>query len=190
VDSGRKENGRFVKLERPSRLVAFSFGEKALDEVFSLLSHFRFASEGNQLHRPVLSAVIEDLAVNVNLRVILKLFHELLGLFEGVFEGVGVGPREVGSVRLGVEVVEVVRETDAETVLGMVVPLEHTLLPLPLHRVGRDAINWPQAHLVELSLRCHATDVESQRVPALNALHAEVEPRVEMSFGRIGQAVA
>ena len=69
--------------------------------------------------------------MNVNLFMLLVPSHKFLRVLQRLLEGVGVGPGEIGSVGLAVEVRKGVREFDLE--IALIVPVERTLAPLPLH---------------------------------------------------------
>ena len=127
--------------------------------------------------------------MDVDLVVPLEALEKLLGAPERLLEGVGVRPGEVGCVRFRVEVGEGVRELDLEVLL-VIVPGEQALAPFPLHGVGADAVDRPQAHLVELALLSHTLDVEVESLAALDTLHTEVEPAVVVASLSVRQPIA
>lgn len=100
-----------------------------------------------------------------------------------------VGPCEERSVRLWIEVVECVRERDAEAVV-IVAPLQAALTPLPLHRVRLHPVDGSEAHLVQLALLRHAFDCKRASVAILDAPHAEIKPGSIVAYVRVRQAIA
>ena len=126
--------------------------------------------------------------MDIDRLVLFEALEQLLGASERLLEGIGVRPGEVGCVRFWVEVVEGVRELDLEVLL-VIVPGEQTLAPFPLHGVGADAIDRPQAHLVELALLGHALDVEVESLATLDTPNTEVEPTVVVASLGVRQPI-
>ena len=126
--------------------------------------------------------------MDVNLFMRLKAPHQLLRLLQREVKWVRVRPGEECCISLCIEVAECVRKLDLK--VPLIVPGQGPLAPLPLHWVGADSVDGPKSHLVKLTLRGHAPNIEGQRLPILCSLHAEVKPRVIVALLRVWQPVA
>ena len=189
MNARRYEYGRLVEAIWTSCGISLGIWEATINQGLSFLEHLCFGRESNQFHRSALAAVIEHLAMDIDIFMILVSSEELLRVFKRLLERVGVGPGEVRSISLLIEIAKCVIELDLEVSIRRS-PGQRPRTPLPLHRIWTNSINWPQAHLVEFALRRHSFDVKSEGLTILHALHAEIEPGVVMAFRCVGQAIS
>jgi len=132
----------------------------------------------------MLSTIVKNFSMNINLLVIFESFYKLPCLFQSVLETIGIGPSEISRViTLLVEHIEMMGPSQREPIV-CVTPSDFAATSFPFFCVGQNSEHRFQPGFVQLPLVCHVFDVEGKSVTIFYAFDRKVKPCLVMAnFG-------